>query len=129
MKYLILIGLIGLFFTSYLPAVSSAGYILPTSPKMAIEARFGTTSPMVAISICESGLRQYTASGEVLISKTGDHGLFQINQIHLVEAAKLGMDIDTLQGNIDFAALLYQKNHLKDWENSRPCWSKLTADV
>lgn len=80
---------------------------------------------MVAVARCESGFRQYEKDGRVLKSHYGtdDWGVFQINKkYHLADARKMGMDVDTLEGNIAYAKYLYKKNGLRDWKWSRKCW-------
>jgi len=77
---------------------------------------------MIHIAKCESGLKQYNSNGKVLISKTSDKGVFQINQVHWENAKKLGFDIDTLEGNLSYARYLYDRNGTKDWYMSKHCW-------
>lgn len=75
----------------------------------------------VLIAKCESGLRQFNDDGSVLISRTSDVGLFQINQVHWTRAKELGIDIYTIEGNIQFAKLLKQANGTRDWYMSNHC--------
>jgi len=88
---------------------------------MAIRAVFGPNSVMERVAYCESGMSQFDANGNVITSKTADYGTFQINQIHMKEAADMGLDIDTLAGNVLFAKYLYDKNGIRDWLPSRAC--------
>lgn len=89
-----------------------------------IETELG--SEFVEIAKCESSLRQYNEDGTVLISKTSDKGIMQINQVHWESAESLGIDLDTLEGNIEYAKLLKEKNGTGDWYMSQHCWSHLT---
>lgn len=54
-----------------------------------------------------------------------DRGMCQINAtIHRDSALKLGMDIETTEGNIKFANYLYKTQGLSPWAWSKPCWDK-----
>lgn len=67
-----------------------------------------------------------TTSKKVLWSK--DIGRWQINEYyHAKEAAKLGYDIYTEQGNALYAIVLYNSNGTRDWNASKPCWSDIEA--
>ena len=49
----------------------------------------------------------------------------QINEhYHSATAAKLGLDIYTIQGNVAYAQYLYQKEGTQPWSSSKPCWGK-----
>lgn len=111
------------FFGSYTfgEDVTSAGEVagvtdtIPTSAEVeaAVRAAFADIPEMIPIAKCESGFRQFTNDGEVLRGGTGKGyiGVFQISDaLHAARAASLGMDIYTLQGNIDFARVLYDES-------------------
>lgn len=76
----------------------------------------------LAIAKCESGIRQFNNDGSVLISKTSDVGIMQINQVHWERAEELGIDIYTVDGNIEYAKLLKEQNGTDDWFMSEHCW-------
>ena len=79
---------------------------------------------MIAIARCESTLKQFYSNGEVVegIVDPRDRGLFQINQYyHLESAEALGLDIETLEGNIKYARVLYDQNGFRDWSASKGC--------
>lgn len=93
----------------------------------AIEHEFGQDSIMVHIAWCESRLRQFGEDGLVLQGDVDpdDTGAFQINKwFHLKTAQGLGINVDTLPGNIAYARYLYDKNGTWDWRWSRHCWGK-----
>lgn len=70
------------------------------------------------IALCES-------SGKIHAkSKSEDHGLFQINKIHIEKAQELGLDIKKPLDNYLFALYLYELYGTKPWNNSRKCWNK-----
>jgi hypothetical protein len=78
---------------------------------------------MVEIVGCES---QYKFKQPQPKNKNGtyDHGLFQINDSWNNRAKKMGIDLDTIQGQFEFAKYLKEQNGLKDWNSSRHCWGK-----
>lgn len=79
----------------------------------------------IPIAYCESGIRQFDKGGDVILSKTQDKGIFQINQVHWENAERLGIDIDTIDGNIEYAKYLKSKNGTNDWYMSRHCWDDI----
>lgn len=85
-----------------------------------------TPSVLLDVSQCESGQRQFDASGNVLRGITGDIGYFQISPRWIPTAQSLGYDIYTEQGNIDFGLWLFNKYGLEPWNSSKHCWQKLT---
>lgn len=97
-----------------------------TTVRLAVEHEFGTSSVMVLVAKCESHFRQFDADGKLLegIEDPDDTGVFQINRRfgHTQDAQKLGINFETLEGNIQFARYLYDKNGLADWQASKHCW-------
>ena len=89
---------------------------------------------LMAICSCESDIfgkgepQHYELDGITVIRgrvDKRDTGLCQINRgFHLAAAKALGLDIDTPQGNWDYAKHLYQTQGTRPWEASRSCWSK-----
>ena len=88
---------------------------------------------LVEVARCESSFRQLDTDGEVLkgtVNK-GDLGLMQINKYyHAEKAESMGLDLETLHGNMGYAKYLYNKEGLKPWGSSKPCWKAAlkTAD-
>lgn len=92
-------------------------------------ARMGVDGKLAAkVAFCESTWRQFDPeTGKVLrgVHNPKDVGLFQINEdYHLDASTKLGYNIYTSQGNIDYALYLMKRDGLKHWKWSEPCWSK-----
>ncbi len=88
---------------------------------------FKETPILAEIAKCESSFRQYGKDGKALrgIVNSDDVGVMQINtHYHEDDAEKLGINIYTLQGNLEFAKVLYGKYGDKPWVHSSPCWSK-----
>lgn len=83
---------------------------------------------MSAIAKCESQYRQFDATGALLrgLVNSKDVGVMQINEYyHLVDSKKLGYDIKTLVGNIQYGAYLLKHQGTAPWNASKKCWSKL----
>lgn len=68
--------------------------------------------------------QQFNKDGTIKYYK-GNYGMCQINQIHIPEASKMGMDIMTPEGNIQFANYLYSKKGYQPWNQwSGHCFNK-----
>lgn len=87
--------------------------------------------PILAeIASCESQFRQFGKNGEVIKNPHSSAvGVFQImSSIHSSLADdKLGLDINTLQGNAAYARYLYERQGTKPWDSSKACWSRSQA--
>ena len=95
--------------------------------KDALEADLSPNHPLIAVAKCESQYRQFDKDGNVLrgIVNSKDVGVFQINEYyHEDAAAEMGLDIHTLEGNIEYAEHLYETQGLQPWSASQGCWSK-----
>ena len=76
------------------------------------------------IAACESGNRQFDEKG-IILGKVNryDRGRFQINEkYHGEKATELGYDLNTLEGNTNFALWLFEREGAKPWNASRKCW-------
>ena len=85
------------------------------------------TPELLAVARCESGLRQFNKDGTVLrgVVNPQDVGILQINErYHLEESRRLGIDIYTVEGNIEYGFILYSTQGLRPWFWSEPCWGK-----
>lgn len=84
--------------------------------------------PILAeIAMCESTFRQYNSDGDVLTGRVNksDVGVMQINKYyHLERAEKLGLDLNTIVGNMAYAKKLYKSEGTKPWNSSSKCWRK-----
>jgi len=90
-----------------------------------LRKEFSETPILIEIARCESTFRQFDAEGHVIRGKVNskDIGVMQINEYYHVESSvKLGMNIYTIQGNIDFAKYLYKKYGSQPWSASEKCW-------
>lgn len=82
---------------------------------------------MIEVAKCESGFTQFSTSTEVLRGKSNAHdiGIFQINELyHRKNAESLGINIDTIEGNIAYARVLFSKGGTAPWSASQYCWDK-----
>lgn len=85
---------------------------------------------LLAIAQCESSFRHYDTDGTVLRGKTNpaDVGLMQINEkYHADKASELGFDLETPEGNMQYAKWLYEKEGVTPWISSSSCWKKTIA--
>lgn len=126
MKYYLL-GLVFLLpLVSQAEVISIVSYDVVKIPKIItvedkIRAMFPEESRMVAVFTCESGLHQFRANGDPLISgmnknKTYDLGLSQINSSHWSEAKSLGLDIfHSLEDNLKMARVIYEREGINAW--------------
>lgn len=121
-----------LFVLGSMPSSASAAVFSSDTIARAVRAFFPDAPHMVAIARCESGLRQYDASGSTLRGGWGGKmiGLFQLHETYHRSAARaLGYDIDSLLGNILYAKTLYASEGTVPWNSSRHCWENATSDI
>lgn len=89
----------------------------------AVRTAFADAPVMVAVAKCESGFRQFSSTDVVLRGGSGKGyvGIFQIGErLHRAPAAKLGMDIDTIEGNIAYARHMYDAQGSVPWRECVP---------
>jgi len=92
-----------------------------------VREEFADIPIMIEIARCESTFRQFKADGSLLrgIVNSKDVGAFQINEkYHLADSLRLGYNIHILEGNMQMARRLYERNGTRDWNASKPCWGK-----
>lgn len=112
-----------------------------TSPELVLSEKTPVSQPVKAqitlnpalkrVCACESTgnpnnePRQFNADGSVLrgVENPLDIGMCQINlHYHQSDAEKMGVDLFTEQGNIEFANALYARQGLTPWNWSKKCW-------
>jgi len=101
--------------------------------KAKVESLCQDTPILIDIAWAESEFTQWGEDGGVYLSKintngTHDMGVFQINTVHWGEAKRLGYDLKSLEGNIAYAKLLYERNGTRDWNSSSLRWRKRVAE-
>ncbi len=89
---------------------------------------------MHEIARCESRMHQFDKDGSVKIGEiTPDRGLFQVAPLWVPELKKAGIDPDTLEGNVQAARYIYNRQGLAAWSSSEHCWGEeypqLVADL
>lgn len=81
---------------------------------------------MKKIAKCESGDKHFTPKGDVVKNVnrdgTNDWGRYQINDVHLPTAKKLGLDIKKEKDNEAFAYYLLDTQGTDPWYSSKSCW-------
>ena len=93
-----------------------------------VEEYFADIPMLVRVAECESRFRQYTNDGEVFRGVVpADVGVMQINERYWGDTAdKIGIDLYTTKGNMQYARYLYLKEGLRPWKSSSACWTKGT---
>jgi len=108
-------------------------YVYAASPlERTISLVFPNTPTMVDVARCESGLRHYLPDGSVLRGGLGGKmiGLFQLHETyHRAPARSMGLDIDTLAGNLLYTRNLYRSEGLTPWRSSAHCWDNEARDT
>ncbi|MEI6058996.1 MAG: hypothetical protein WCP89_04470 [archaeon] len=109
----------------------NSAIVTVTSDRKTIEKylreHFADTPILVDIARCESTFVHYDKNGEIVRGRVNnaDVGVMQINEkYHLEDAKKLGYDIHTIEGNVDYAKYLYEKYGADPWSASSKCWIK-----
>lgn len=101
---------------------------IPLTPRQEIMRVFGQEDGplMMEVARCESGVKQFNKDGTLLrgVVDPRDVGIFQVNSwYHEEQATQLGLDLKTLEGNVAYAKILFDKRRLRDWQASSRCWS------
>jgi hypothetical protein len=82
---------------------------------------------LIEIARCESEFRQFDKNGKIVRGRANpdDVGVMQINEFYHSETArKMGINLETTEGNVAFGKYLYAKYGTSPWSASEPCWSK-----
>ena len=123
-------------------ATSSVETVASTSPaetidtshnrekiKSSVQDYFSDVPTMIEVARCESNFRQFTDSGNVLRGGAGNQmiGVFQFyGKIHAKGALALGFDINTVEGNLNYARHVYEQQGTTPWNSSKSCWERKT---
>lgn len=97
----------------------------PVTLENYVREYFVETPILAEIAKCESKFRQVNEAGEVLRGEVNqsDVGLLQINEAyHQKKATELGLDLETVNGNLAYAKYLYDQEGTKPWSASAKCW-------
>lgn len=104
---------------------SNQAIVEPITLESYVREYFSETPILAEIARCESSFRQIGKDGLVLRGKVNksDLGLLQVNEFyHGERAIDLGFDLKTVNGNLDYAKYLYEKEGTKPWSASAKCW-------
>lgn len=83
---------------------------------------------LIDVAYCESRFVQFNPNGSVMRGRVNpdDVGVMQINETyHLATARKLGLNLNTLEGNMAYGRYLYETFGTDPWVHSAPCWNKV----
>ena len=111
----------------------SETYELASNPETLgayVREYYAETPVLADIAWCESRMRHLGADGRILRGTvdSDDVGVMQINtRYHVDVAQKLDIDLYSLQGNLEYAQYLYEKQGTKRWLASSPCWGRLAV--
>lgn len=93
-----------------------------------VEEYFADAPVLADIAWCESRMRHTDTDGKILRGEidSDDIGVMQINtRYHQEDADELDIDIYTLSGNLEYARYLYEKQGVRPWKASMPCWGRI----
>ena len=96
----------------------------------AVREYFADIPVMIAVARCESTFRHTLEDGSVLrgVVDNRDTGVMQINLgYHEATATKLGLDVENIFDNMEYARYLYERQGVQPWSASRPCWGNTLA--
>ncbi|MAZ56204.1 hypothetical protein CL653_00225 [bacterium] len=97
----------------------------PASTEQVVRSYFEDLPVMVEIARCESTFRHTLNDGTILrgLVDNRDTGVMQINtHYHEATATSLGLDLEYLGDNLEYARYLYETQGTQPWSASRPCW-------
>jgi hypothetical protein len=100
--------------------------------EQAVREYFSDIPVLVQVARCESTFRHTLEDGTVLRGKVDsrDLGVMQINTFyHGTEAAKLGLDLENFEDNMEYARQLYERQGTQPWKASSACWNKSLASL
>lgn len=93
-----------------------------------VREKFANEPLLIKIAKCESSFLHYYPNGEIVRGRVNpaDVGIMQINEKYHLETSKsLGFDIYTVEGNLDYAKYMYDREGASPWTASAKCWSKV----
>jgi hypothetical protein len=110
--------------TVVLPVVNQ-----PITLEQHVRAYFVENPILAEVAKCESRFRHFGKTGVLRGDfDRNDIGVMQINErYHAERAEKNGFDIHALDGNLGYAAWLYEREGLQPWKSSRACWKHAEA--
>lgn len=95
-------------------------HLIPTIQRVSDATGYSTT---VISRIIWAESRYLSSAVNLNTNKTTDHGYFQINSQHIPTAKKMGIDIFTDEGNIQYTIFLMKTQGLSPWNSSKKNWN------
>lgn len=100
---------------------------VPTQEEVEAKVReYWQDAPIMAkVAYCESTFRQFDEDGKPLRGyvNAADVGVMQINEtFHKASADRMGINLETLDGNLAYARHLYRTQGTAPWVHSSHCW-------
>ncbi|MEK7589813.1 MAG: hypothetical protein AAB475_00980 [Patescibacteria group bacterium] len=90
-----------------------------------VRERFENYPVMAEVAKCESRFRHFKENGDIIRGEVNksDVGVMQINEYYHSDIADmLGMNLYTLEGNVEYAEYLFKKEGTSPWLASSKCW-------
>jgi hypothetical protein len=106
--------------------IATAEVEKPLTTEDKVNVYFADLPILIDIANCESRFRQTDKAGNIFrgVANRYDVGVMQINELyHGDEAKKLGLNIYTLDGNMEYARHLYEREGARPWLSSSACWA------
>jgi hypothetical protein len=97
-----------------------------------VRAYFEDVPELIEVAYCESRFRHQDSEGNLYrgVVNAKDVGVMQVNEyFHKEDSEKLGFDVHELKGNMAYAKYLYEKQGLKPWKASKPCWGEKVTQI
>jgi hypothetical protein len=93
------------------------GTITPTNVEFLVYRYFSDDfDNAIKVFTCESGMKQFDKNGKVIISRTDDVGISQINlRAHGEKAKELGLNLWDTEQNLQYARILYSRYKWNPW--------------
>jgi hypothetical protein len=91
-----------------------------------IRAVFADAPIMMRVAMCESGI-VHRENGELKRNKQGSsaRGMFQVMMYyHEPEMRRMGLNPNRIDEYLIYVRYLFDKQGLKPWAESKPCWGK-----
>jgi hypothetical protein len=107
-------------------ALSVEGIKNPETLGAYVREYYKETPILADIAWCESRMRHLDKNGEIFrgIVNDKDIGVMQINtRFHEATATDMGINLYSLEGNLEYAEYLYDKEGTRPWNASKKCWS------
>ncbi len=99
----------------------------PESLHEYVDEYFKDAPIMSRIAYCESRYRHLNPDGSIFRGRQvkEDIGVMQVNlTYHEATAKKMNINLYSLNGNLEYARALYEKQGTTPWDSSKPCWGK-----